>query len=48
MIEGKAVYEVEYKENGKEYEILYDSDGAILQKEETIDVSHYRKGVENK
>lgn len=38
MIEDKAVYEVEYKENGREYEILYDSDGAILQKEETIDV----------
>jgi uncharacterized membrane protein YkoI len=38
MIEGKAVYEVEYKKNGKEYEILYDSDGMILQKEETIDV----------
>ncbi|WP_297323895.1 PepSY domain-containing protein [Nitrosomonas sp.] len=38
MIEGKAVYEVEYKENGREYEILYDSDGAILQKEEAIDV----------
>lgn len=38
-IEGKAAYEVEYKENGKEYEILYDSDGMILQKEETIDVT---------
>ena len=38
MIESKAVYEVEYKENGREYEILYDSDGVILQKEETIDV----------
>ncbi|SFF20233.1 Putative beta-lactamase-inhibitor-like, PepSY-like [Nitrosomonas sp. Nm166] len=38
MIEGKAVYEVEYKENNSKYEILYDSDGVILQKEETIDV----------
>jgi len=38
MIEGKAAYEVEYKDNGKEYEILYDSDGVILQKEEAIDV----------
>lgn len=38
MIEGKAAYEVEYKENGREYEILYDSDGVILQREETIDV----------
>ncbi|MDO8333669.1 MAG: PepSY-like domain-containing protein [Nitrosomonas sp.] len=45
MIEGKAVYEVEYKENGKEYEILYDSDGAILQKEETIDVKSLPEGV---
>ena len=38
MVEGKAVYEVEYKENGREYEILYDSDGVILQMEETLDV----------
>lgn len=38
MVEGKAAYEVEYKENGKEYEILYDSEGIILQREETIDV----------
>ena len=38
MFEGKAAYEVEYKENGREYEILYGPDGVILQKEETIDV----------
>ena len=38
MIEGKAVYEVEYKENGREYEILYDSNGTVLQIEETLDV----------
>ena len=38
IIEGKVVYEIEYKENGREYEILYDSDGEILQKEESIDV----------
>lgn len=38
MIEGKAVFEVEYKENDREFEILYDSDGVILQKEESIDV----------
>lgn len=38
MIEGKAAYEVEYKENGKEYEILYDAEGVVLQKEESIDV----------
>ncbi len=38
IVNGKTVYEVEYKENGSEYEILYDSDGVILQKEETIDV----------
>lgn len=37
-IEGKAVYEVEFKENDKEYEILYDSSGVILQIEETLDV----------
>lgn len=44
-IEGKAVYEVEFKKNDKEYEILYDSDGAILQQEETIDVKTLPEGV---
>ncbi|SNX58804.1 Putative beta-lactamase-inhibitor-like, PepSY-like [Nitrosomonas ureae] len=38
MIEGKTVYEIEYKENGREYEIMYDADGEILQKEESIDM----------
>ncbi|PSJ18917.1 hypothetical protein C7H79_00320 [Nitrosomonas supralitoralis] len=38
MIEGKAVFEVEYKENGREYEILYDSSGEILQREESIEI----------
>ncbi|MEW6039194.1 MAG: PepSY-like domain-containing protein [Pseudomonadota bacterium] len=35
--EGKVAYEVEYKENGREYELLYDADGILLQKEEEID-----------
>lgn len=35
--EGKTAYEVEYKENGKEYEALYSADGTLLQKEEEID-----------
>lgn len=35
--EGKTAYEVEYKENGMEYEFLYSADGALLQKEEEID-----------
>jgi uncharacterized membrane protein YkoI len=34
---GKVAYEVEYKENGKEYEFLYSADGTLLQKEEEID-----------
>lgn len=38
MIGDKTVYEVEYKENDREHEILYDADGAIPRKEETIDV----------
>jgi uncharacterized membrane protein YkoI len=37
VFEGKAAYEVEYKGNGKEYELLYSADGALLQKEEEID-----------
>lgn len=36
--EGRAVYEVEYKENGKEYELLYSADGILVQTEEEIDV----------
>jgi uncharacterized membrane protein YkoI len=36
--EGRAVYEVEYKENGKEYEALYSADGILVQTEEEIDV----------
>ena len=32
ILEGKAVYEVEYKDNDKEYEILYSPDGIFLQK----------------
>jgi uncharacterized membrane protein YkoI len=35
--EGKTAYEVEYKENGKEYELLYSADGILVQKEEEID-----------
>jgi uncharacterized membrane protein YkoI len=35
--EGKTAYEVEYKENGIEYELLYSADGTLLQKEEEID-----------
>ena len=37
IIDGKAVYEVEFKENDREYEVLYDSDGVIVQIEETLD-----------
>jgi uncharacterized membrane protein YkoI len=35
--EGKAAYEVEYKKNGKEYELLYSANGVLVQKEEEID-----------
>ena len=38
MIGDRTVYEVEYKENDKDHEILFDTDGVILRKEETIDV----------
>ncbi|MGJ0492007.1 PepSY-like domain-containing protein [Methylobacter sp.] len=34
--EGKAAYEVEYKENDKEYDLLYSADGTLLQKQEEI------------
>lgn len=43
--EGKEAYEVEYKENGKEYEILYSPEGVILQKEETIDVKELPESI---
>ena len=45
MFEGKEAYEVEYKENGKEYEILYSAEGEVLQKEETIDVKDLPEAV---
>jgi len=35
--EGKTAYEVEYKENGIEYGLVYSADGTLLQKEEEID-----------
>jgi hypothetical protein len=35
--EGKAAFEVEYKENGKEHDLIYSDDGTLLQKEEEID-----------
>lgn len=37
MFEGKAAYEVEYKEDGKEYEVMYNAEGSLVQKEEQID-----------
>jgi uncharacterized membrane protein YkoI len=45
MFQGNAVYEVEYKENGKEYEFLYSAEGVLLQKEEEIDVANLPKPV---
>ncbi|WP_374090109.1 PepSY-like domain-containing protein [Methylomicrobium lacus] len=47
MFEGKASYEVEYKDNGKEYEVMYSADGMLLQKEEEIDVSALPEAVTN-
>lgn len=38
MFEGKKVYEVEYKKNGKEFGFKYSADGVLLQKEEEIDI----------
>lgn len=35
---GKTVYEAEFKESDREYEVLFDADGVILQIEETLDV----------
>jgi len=47
MFEGKAAYEVEYKDNGKEYEAMYSTDGVLLQKEEEIDVNTLPADVTN-
>lgn len=41
MFRGKAAYEVEYKEDGKEYELLYSAEGALLQKEEKLMLPSY-------
>lgn len=45
IFQGKLAYEVEYKENGKEYEFLYSAEGVLLQKEEEIDVAKLPKPV---
>jgi uncharacterized membrane protein YkoI len=45
MFEDKAAYEVEYKENGREYELLYDADGSLLQKEEEIETQALPESV---
>ena len=47
MFEGKAAYEVEYKDNGKEYEAMYNVDGVLVQREEEIDVSALPEAVTN-
>lgn len=39
QFENQTAYEVKYKDNGKQGEVLYDEDGAVLQNEEGIDVS---------
>lgn len=39
QFENQTAYEVKYKDNGKEGEVLYDVDGSLLQTEEGIDVS---------
>lgn len=38
MIGDRTVYEVEFEENDRDHEILFDADGVILRREETIDV----------
>lgn len=38
MLDGKVVYEAEFKLNNSEYEVLFDADGRMLQIEETLDV----------
>jgi hypothetical protein len=35
--EGKAAFEIEYKDNGKEHDLIYSDDGTLLQKEDEID-----------
>jgi uncharacterized membrane protein YkoI len=37
MFNGQAAYELEYKTNNEEHEVLYSADGTLLQKEEEIE-----------
>jgi uncharacterized membrane protein YkoI len=37
MFNGNAAYELEYKTNNVEHEVLYSADGTLLQKEEEIE-----------
>jgi uncharacterized membrane protein YkoI len=35
--EGNPAYEIEFKENGKEYEFLYKPDGSVVRQKEEDD-----------
>jgi uncharacterized membrane protein YkoI len=37
IVNGQAAYELEYKTNNVEHEVLYSADGTLLQKEEEIE-----------
>ncbi|MBL1265827.1 PepSY-like domain-containing protein [Methylomicrobium sp. RS1] len=45
MFNGNAAYEVEFKTNHKEHEVLYSANGTLLQKEEEIEAEALPESV---
>ena len=44
-VDGKIAYEVQFKDKGKKFELLYSADGALIETEEEIRISKLPKAV---
>lgn len=44
-VDGKIAYEVQFKDKGKKFELLYSADGALIETEEEIRISNLPKVV---
>ena len=43
--DGKTYYEVEYRDNKKQYDVLYTADGTLIEKEEEVALSEVPEAV---
>jgi len=44
-VDGKIAYEVQFKDKGKKFELIYSADGALIETEEEIRISKLPKAV---